>query len=206
MHGRRVDEPPPPPAPCQGVTLIRHLLNLKLRTSFLNAYCAVLNAFDRRGVFTQPDGTTYDGEFDSDCCQGNLVAIRWRLLTRLLSHFKILFSLPSAADIITQSHIHRRCCRICYTAMAFRSRRFDARRRRALHRPVAGCPSVALLRKLTPFHRAAAQGRVTFPLFCRRTTDGTEKEFLFYPAVPCTLPAPVFSASVVLTLPQHVHR
>jgi hypothetical protein len=30
MHGRRVDEPPPPPAPCQGVNLIRHLLNLKL--------------------------------------------------------------------------------------------------------------------------------------------------------------------------------
>ena len=105
MHGRRVHEPPPPPAPCQGVTLIRHLLNLKSRTTFLNAYCAVLNAFERRGVFTQPDGTTYDGEFDSDCCQGNLVAIRWRLLTRLLSHFTILFSPPFAADI-THSHIH----------------------------------------------------------------------------------------------------
>jgi hypothetical protein len=55
-----------------------------------------------------------------------LVAIRWRLLTRLLSHFTILFSPPFAADI-THSHIHRRCCRICYTAIVFRSRRFDAR-------------------------------------------------------------------------------
>jgi hypothetical protein len=82
---------------------------------FLNACCAVLNSVDRRGVFTQPDGTTYDGEFDSDCCQGNLAAIYSLVAAFVKSfeqlhndfslHHRHLFSPPFASAI---THIHSR--------------------------------------------------------------------------------------------------